>query len=546
VSPRGITEPESATGQRGEPLLTMTGISKSFGRNRVLEGVDLCLRSGEVHALVGMNGSGKSTLIKVLAGIHAPAPGGSIGFRDAPSTGRGDHAPSRRPRAFSLTQAGERPGVGFVHQDLGLVPELSLLDNFALTFGYATTRRGTVDTADLRRKVESGLRRVGIDADPAMALAELGAADRSLFAIARALEQLGGSDAPVLVLDEPTAALPANESQRVMGVVRELTARGAAVLLVTHHLSEVMAVSDRVSVLRDGTVVLATATAEVGQTAVVEAMLGKAVEQQLARDHARDQHVVERGGEPRIRVRGVDARRAHGISFDVQPGEILAITGLVGCGKSQVGRILAGADTRFRGELRLDGEPYRPRDPRDARDRGVSYVPSERLAKGGIAPFTARENITLGILDSCRRGPWIDRKAERARADDWLDRAVVHPADPELLFTSFSGGNQQKLVLSRALAVSPRLLVVDEPTQGVDVGAIPVLYQQLRAAADGGAAVVVITSSYEEAVDVADRAVVMDRGHVVAELTTDALTVEALLQVPAAATPDPHEGHPHA
>jgi ribose transport system ATP-binding protein len=517
-------------------LLEMRGISKAFGRNVVLRDVDLRLQGGEVHGLVGMNGSGKSTLIKILAGIHQCEPGGTIVYGDARQGGDA-RTQSARPRrlGLSMTSAQEHPGVGFVHQDLGIVPELSLIDNFALTFGYET-RRGTVSTDRVRAKVVSGLQGVGVDADPDSQASELGAADRSLFAIARALEQLDRADSPVLVLDEPTAALPLRESQRVAKVVRDLAERGAAVLLVTHHLAEVMQITDRVTVLRDGEVVLASPTADVTQEAVIDAMLGEKVERVLQRQHR--EHSAAHAGEAAsvVAVDGLNASRVRDVAFTASAGEILVLTGLVGCGKSQVGRVLAGADTAYEGTLRLGGAPYRPANPRQAIEAGVSYVPAERIERGGILAFTARENISLAVLGDYGRRGVVDRRPENEMARRWLGATQVRPADPDLPFASFSGGNQQKIVLSRALATKPRVLVVDEPTQGVDVGAIPVIYQQLRDAAAQGTAVIVITSSYEETVEIADRAVVMDRGHVVAELPASRLSVGALLQVPAAVT----------
>ena len=523
----------------GAALVEMTSISKAFGRNLVLRDVDLSLRAGEVHGLVGMNGSGKSTLIKILAGVHTCESGGSISYAGTQAKGAQAEAAPPRRRWFSMTSARERPGVGFVHQDLGLVPELSLIDNFALTFGYEATSRGTVSTEAVRQKVFSGLRRVGVDADPDAQVATLGAADRSLFAIARALEQLDRAESPVLVLDEPTASLPLHESRRVGEVVSALAAQGAAVLLVTHHLSEVMALTERVTVLRDGAVVLATATADTTQQAVIDAMLGERVERSLERQHREHEQAAHTGDPELVRLDGVSARRVRDVSLRVAAGEILAITGLVGCGKSQVGRIVAGADVDYEGDMAIGSAPFRPANPQEAIAAGVSYVPAERLLRGGIPAFTARENVSLGVLHRFNDRGVINRKGEDELARTWLANTQVRPADPELPFGSFSGGNQQKIVLARALATEPRVLIVDEPTQGVDVGAIPVLYAQLRQAAERGTAVIVITSSYEEAVEIADRAVVMDRGHVVADIAGTELNLAALLHVPAATLSDP-------
>jgi ribose transport system ATP-binding protein len=516
------------------PVIDLHGISKTFSGVTVLHSVSLQLMAGEVHGLVGMNGSGKSTLIKILAGVHKPDPGGVITFPAAAVAVAGHGAPRRSHRAL-LRRESREVRIGFVHQDVGLVDTFSIVDNFALSLGYDTTRIGGVRRRRIAEVTEAGLRRVGVAAAPDTEAGRLGAADRTLVAIARALTLLAGEARPCLVVDEPTAALPQREVNRVLGVLRTLSDEGAAVLFVSHNLGEIAAVTHRVTVLRDGRIIDTAPTASLSQAQIIDRMLGERVEHALLDQIEAVHEAEERAAThpaadqvPTLRVSDLCGDRADHVSFDIAPGEILVLTGLVGCGKSEIGRVLAGSNPPRSGRLELAGQPYSPASPRDAVASGISYVPAERLRNGGILTFTARENISLPVLERFWHRGRVGVAGERAATLGLMDATRVTPMAPEQPFGAFSGGNQQKIVLSRALISRPRLLVIDEPTQGVDVGAIPVLYDRIRAAAAGGAAVLVITSSYEEAEALGERAVVLDRGVVCAELSGDQLSVPAL------------------
>ena len=506
-------------------VVTLERISKTFSGNHVLRSVDLKLRAGQVHGLVGMNGSGKSTLIKILAGIHRPDPGGRISFQGSPRASRRD----RRRRRPIFRRAAHGVHMGFVHQDLGLVETLSVTDNFALALGYEMSGLGGVRRRGITELTEAGLARVGLGIAADTEISNLGAADRSLVAIARALTQLAGHDRPCLVLDEPTASLPRREVDRVLDVVRTLATDGAAVMFVSHNLGEITGVATQITVLRDGKIVEDRPTGQLTRAAIVDAMLGKSTEQALA-NLAESPEADRDGVAPSLlTVRGMRGTRVDGLDLDVAHGQIVALTGLVGCGKSEAGRMLAGSATLASGSMQLDERPYSPRSPRAAMVAGVSYVPAERLRRGGILEFTAQENITLPVLGRFWRRILVNGAAERAAAESMMARTHVHPLDRQQAFGLFSGGNQQKIVLARALVSNPKLMIVDEPTQGVDVGAIPVLYECIRAAAAAGAGIVLISSSYEEVAELADEAVVLDRGRIHARLAGTQLTLANLV-----------------
>jgi len=507
----------------GDVVVALEGISKTFSGNRVLRSVDLRLRAGQVHGLVGMNGSGKSTLIKILAGIYRADPGGAIHFHGA---GAASGEPGRRP-IFRRAEPGVH--MGFVHQDLGLVETLSITDNFALTLGYEMSGLGSVRRRRIAQLTEAGLSRVGLRISAEAQVSDLGAADRSLVAIARALTQLAGHERPCLVLDEPTASLPRREVDRVLDVVRALAAEGAAVMFVSHNLGEVTGLATQVTVLRDGRVVEDRPTAELTAADIVDAMLGESIERALAELAEAAEAADDVPARQLLTVRDLHGTRIEGLDLNVAHGQIVALTGLVGCGKSEAGRILAGSSAPVSGSMQLEGTPYSPGSPRAAMTAGVSYVPAERLRRGGILEFTAQENITLPVLGRFWRRVLVNGAAERTAAEDMIARTRVRPADRQQMFGLFSGGNQQKIVLARALVSDPKLLIVDEPTQGVDVGAIPVLYECIRDVAAAGAGVILISSSYEEVAELADEAVVLDRGRVYARLSGTQITVANLV-----------------
>jgi ribose transport system ATP-binding protein len=500
--------------------LVIEGLIKDFGGQRALDGVDLAVRSGEIHALLGENGAGKSTLIKVLAGVHRPD-GGEL------SVG-GTHLQAGHTPADAA-----RLGLHFVHQDLALVDELSVAENIALDVGYGM-RRGLVSMARTERRAEELLARQGVAVDPTSPVGALPQAEKVMVAIARAFH----ADARVIVLDEVSASLPGPEVVRLQAAVRRAADGGLAVIWITHRLDELDGFADRLTVLRDGRRVVSADVADAAPSQIVEWIVGREVDLSRTRPH------TERLGEPKLSVRGLSGPGlAAPLDLDVMAGEIVGLTGLIGAGAAAAAALLGGSPRVTAGTMTLDGAALPIGRPRAMRLAGCNYVPGDRARDGAIASLTVRENLfPVRIGTGPDDGRWRSRGTERAAAARLVRRFGVQPgAAVEMPLETLSGGNQQKVIFGRALRTSPRLLVLADPTAGVDVGARAELYALIRVATDEGAAVILASSDFDEVVRQADRALVMARGHVTAELSGDRLTRDALAAASYSAT---HQGDP--
>jgi ribose transport system ATP-binding protein len=487
-------------------------LSKSFGGAHALVDVHLNVLPGEIHGLVGENGSGKSTLIKVLAGFHAPERGAELLVRGRPV-----------PLPLAPGQFREL-GMAFVHQDLALVPSLTVTENLRLG-ELARPRRWRLSWRAERRRAADTLRRYGLDLDPSVEVARLGLIERALLAIVRAAEEMGGGRSPgLLVLDEPTAFLPREGVDRLFALMRRIAAGGAGVVFVSHHLDEVLEVADRVTVLRDGRVVATTPTAEVSPDRLVQLIIGRPLEE-AARPAA-----SSRGAEPAlVRVEGVTAASIERWSLHVGRGEIVGLTGLVGSGFSELPYALFGARPA-RGSLLLEGRRYdlaRMR-PDLAAEAGIALVPADRLGAGSVPELSVNDNVSLQVLRS--GGVRLDRGRLRAQALRLARRFEVRPPDPDLTYQSLSGGNQQKVLLARWLRTGPRLLLLDEPTIGVDVGAREQIFGLLRQAAGSGMAVLCASADLAQLAALCQRVYVVSRGRIVAELVGDEVTEERLAE----------------
>jgi ribose transport system ATP-binding protein len=491
-------------------LLSIRNLTKSFYGSTVLRAVDLDVAAGEVHALLGQNGSGKSTLIKCLAGYHAPDPGGSLTV-----AGRAVELPldPRTPRIL---------GLSFVHQQLSLARDMSVLDNlsvgrFATGFGWRIRWRENA------RRVRAALARVQLEhVEPRTLVGELSEVEQALVAIARALQD----EASVLVLDEPTASLPRDGVAQLFSAIRSATAAGAGVLFVTHRLEEVHEVADRVTVLRDGVAVATAATAAVGDRELVELIVGRPMEELYpAASPVRDDVALS--------ADDVSGSGISGFSVRVHRGEVVGLTGLVGMGHDAVPYLLFGAAPATSGTLAVGGveRALTSMSPSTAIGMGIGFVPGDRLVNGGVADATAKENISLTILRSFRRhGGWIDSRRERRDIGELMRGVDVRPPEPEHLFAELSGGNQQKVVLAKWFATKPNVLLMHEPTQGVDVGSRHEVFAHVREFTDRGGAVLLSTTDHDELAHVCDRVVVFRDGRPVAELSGDALTSEAIVE----------------
>ncbi|MEU7278242.1 sugar ABC transporter ATP-binding protein [Streptomyces sp. NPDC045431] len=478
------------------PLLTMSGITKAFPGVRALDGVDLEVRAGEVHCLLGQNGAGKSTLIKVLAGAHQPD-GGEITWRGTPVT-------------LKSPIAAMRLGIATIYQELDLVEGLSVAENVFL--GHEPTTAGfVVRGRSARADTATLLRRLGHpEIDPARPVGELSAAQRQIVSMARALSH----DVRLIVMDEPSAALDPDETANLFRIVADLTAGGVAVVYISHRLEEIRRIGDRVTVLKDGRAVAGGLPAEDTPTRDIVAMM-------TGRDVAyvfpeRPPAAPALTRVPVLKTEGL-ARTGEfaPVDLELHPGEIVGLAGLVGSGRSEILETIYGARRPTAGRVLVDGRPLRPGSVRAAVRAGLGLAPEERKAQGLLMLESVTRNVSVSSLPRFARAGWLDRTAERAAARRATRELSLRPDNPDAPVRTLSGGNQQKAVLARWLLRGCRVLLLDEPTRGVDVGARAELYAVIRRLADDGLAVLLVSSEVPEVLGLADRVLVLREGHVV-------------------------------
>ncbi|MFD8418952.1 sugar ABC transporter ATP-binding protein [Streptomyces sp. NPDC059466] len=476
------------------PLLTMSGITKSFPGVRALDGVDLDVQAGEVHCLLGQNGAGKSTLIKVLAGAHQPDDG-TISWRG-------------EPVALRSPIAAMRLGIATIYQELDLVEGLSVAENVHL--GHEPTSAGFVVRGKAARASTAALlERLGHpEIDPARLVGELSAAQRQIVSMARALSH----EVRLIVMDEPSAALDPDEVDNLFRIVAGLTADGVAVVYISHRLEEIRRIGDRVTVLKDGRAVAGGLPAKSTPTReVVALMTGRNVEYVFP-----DRPAHRSTAEPVLRVRGLArAGEFAPLDLDLRPGEIVGLAGLVGSGRSEILETIYGARRPTAGQVHVDGRPLRPGSVRAAVRAGLGLAPEERKAQALLMLESVTRNVSVSSMSRFARGGWIDRGAERGAARTATRELSLRPDNPSVPVRTLSGGNQQKAVLARWLLRGCRVLLLDEPTRGVDVGARAELYAVIRRLADEGLAVLLVSSEVPEVLGLADRVLVLREGRVV-------------------------------
>ena len=475
--------------------LRATGVSKHFGGTVALNDVDIDVERGTVHALLGGNGSGKSTFIKILAGVFAADRGTFTVGAETWS--------AAEPDAHLARAAGLR----FVHQDLGLIHDLSIAENVALDGGFPTTSTGRIAWTDLYEQVGRLLDRFEIAADPKQPVGSLRPAARTMVAIARAL----ADDRPelVLVLDEPTASLPRHESEMLLEFVQRRAEGGQTVVFVSHRLQEVLSVASRFTVLRDGKVAGSLQGAP-GEDELVELIAGTGVER------SRSTGVAD-AGEVVFKMAGVTAAHVSDLNLVVNRGEIVGLAGLQGSGRSTVLELAFGVVPAEAGSMELEGLPYAPRDVRTAMARGVALVPEQRLADAAFVDMSLCDNLTAAVIPRYWRG-WVRRNEQRRDSHDLIGKFGVKAPGPLAPFVTLSGGNQQKAIVARWLRREPTLILLDEPTQGVDIVARHDIYNTIREAAGRGAGVIVASSDLEELETLCDRVIVLRGGVVAGEL----------------------------
>jgi len=490
-----------------EPLLQLTGIVKEFPGVRALDGVDLTIRAGEVHCLLGQNGAGKSTLIKVLSGAHA--------------VDEGKIRMDGEPVSFSDPQAALDAGIATIYQELDLVDGLSVADNIFL--GHEKTRLGFARMGDTRREARALLTSLGHpEIRPAREIGSLSAAGKQTVSMARALSR----HARVIVMDEPSAVLDPDEVDGLFRVIDDLRASGKAIIYISHRLEEIRRIGDRLTVLKDGRTVAADLPArETPTTELITLMTGREVSGDLPR---RTQPIPD--VPPLLVVEGLGRDgEFDDVSFAVRPGEIVGLAGLVGAGRSEIVETVYGARRAHRGSVTVDGRPLRRGSVHAAVAAGLGLCPEERKSQGLVLDEAVYRNISLASLTRFSRLGATRDAAERGAAQEAARSVDLRPDDPDRLTRTLSGGNQQKIVLARWLLRRCRVLLLDEPTRGVDVGARSEIYQLIRTLADDGLAVVVVSSDIDEVLGLSDRVLVVADGRVVDAAAADSLDAHAVL-----------------
>jgi len=499
------------------PVVEAVRLTRRFPGVLAADDVHLAFGAGEVTGLVGKNGAGKSTVIKMLAGVLAPDTGTvRVDGRDVVLHGPGDAS---------------RLGLAFVHQELIDVPDLTVAENVSLGLGFPRRGLGLVDRRALRERARDALARLGAHLDPEQVVGELSVVERRLVAVARSLAQ----GARFLVLDEPTAALSGTEVARLHDVVRRLRADGVSVVYVSHRLDEVLRLTERVVVMRDGAVVHEASTRSLDHARLVTAITGQDAGLTAAARRARRGVGAPAPAAPLLTAEGLSVPgRLHGVSLEVRAGEVLGIAGLVGSGRSELVRALFGAEPAAIGRVRRDGRDLRLRSPRDAMRAGIALLPEDRRRQGQVLGFTIRANMTLASLPRhrvARRVPVPAAEREARTARELMARLAVRAPHDQVEARTLSGGNQQKVVLAKWLARDADVLLFDEPTQGVDVGAREEFYGAMERLAAAGKAVVFVSSELSELVAVCPRVLVLREGRLVGELTGDAVTEAAMLEL---------------
>ncbi|QNN82854.1 sugar ABC transporter ATP-binding protein [Brachybacterium sp. Z12] len=486
-------------------LLTLEGVSKSFGPVTVIDDVTVQVRTGEVEVLLGENGAGKSTLIKMMSGIYQPDSGRILV----------DGQPVQLPDV----KAAERHGIATIHQELNLVPELSVAEN--ITLGRTPKRLGMVDRKEMRRIAQAALDRIGLDVDLDQPVGELGIARQQLVEIAKALSQ----DARLLILDEPTAALTGREIDALFRVVHELKSRGVGMVFISHHLDEIPRIGDTVSVLRDGKFI-AQVPADTSEDELVSLMVGRDIDDQFPRRRAETQ------GEVLLEIEGLSSEdKFSDVGFSVHAGEVLGIAGLVGAGRTEVLRAVFGADPYDTGTVTLQGKNLPGGDVGRSIARGLGLVPEDRKSQGLVLDAGVGENAGYATLRSTAKRGLADRRGQRARAAKVTEQLSVRMAGLDQPIRNLSGGNQQKVVFARWVMAGSTVLLLDEPTRGVDVGAKVEIYELINEITENGGAVVMVSSELPEVLGMSDRILVMSNGQVAGILDADGATEDAVMSL---------------
>jgi ribose transport system ATP-binding protein len=479
------------------PILEMRNISKTFASTKALTNVSLTVYPGEVHALMGENGAGKSTLMKVLSGAYVADPGGAV-LVDGKPIVSGDPIKAKAN------------GIAVIYQELSLAPNLTVAQNMFL--GAEPSRYGVVDKAAARARVEPILKQLGITFAQSQLVATLSLGERQMVEIARALT----TNARIIVMDEPTTSLTSRETERLFEVIAGLKARGIAIIYISHRMEEIYALADRVSVLRDSAYVGTLEREELSADRLVSMMVGR----DLSTFYKKEHRAPVQAAKTVLSVKDVgDGRRVLGCSFDARAGEVLGIAGLVGSGRTELARLIFGADPKTTGTVSLEGKELAIAGPRDAMDAGIAYLTEDRKGLGLFLDMTINENINIGVISrDAGPGGILNFAAARERATRAIKSLSIRTSSASINVGALSGGNQQKALIARLLETKPKVIIFDEPTRGVDVGAKSEIYRIIDELAQAGIAIVVISSDLPEIIGIADRVLVMREGRIAGEV----------------------------
>jgi rhamnose transport system ATP-binding protein len=479
---------EPATAPEPIPALRVSGISKRFSGVQALDDVHAEARAGEVLALIGENGAGKSTLVKILTGIYAP---------DA-----GEILVGGVPQNFTNAHVASLAGITAIHQEVLLFDDLTVAENVLVGHLPRSRRFSAIDWRAVRQEAARHLRRIGAEIDPDALVRGLSIGERHLISIAKALAQ----DAKVVIFDEPTAALSEAETDSLFAIIRGLKASGKAIIFISHKFDEVFAIADRYTVLRDGRFIGSGRIVDASQSELVRMMVGRPVSQIYPK-------VEPKLGEVVLRAEGLShPTEFRDVSFTVRRGEILGFYGLVGAGRTEVMEAIFGLKPLSAGTIRLQEDEVRIKGPREAMQAGIVYVPEDRQRHGGILPMTVRSNISLASLDRISRGLFLAPRREEAVAELYRRRLAIKASGSGQRLDQLSGGNQQKVVISKWLATDPRIIIFDEPTKGIDIGSKAAVHEFIGELVTAGASVVLVSSELDEVLGLADRIIVMHHG----------------------------------
>lgn len=486
-------------------MIEMTGISKAFSGNQVLKDVSFSLEKGEIHALMGENGAGKSTLMKVLTGIHK-RDGGMIKVKG-------------KEVNFSSPKEAEKAGIAVIHQELNILPHLSIAENMFLGKEETVGKTSILKTKSMNDKTKKILFELGLDVNPSSPASELSVGKQQIVEIAKALS----AEAEVIVMDEPTAALTDREIDTLFKTIRDLQEKGVSFIYISHRMEEIFSLCDRITVLRDGEFAGEKFIRDTSFEEVVQLMVGRELGERFPERHAQI-------GEVKLAVRGL-TRNGHfeNVSFDLHKGEVLCIAGLMGAGRTEVAQTLFGYRKATAGEVELDGKKVKINSPGAAKKLGIGYVTEDRKSEGLLVDFTVEENISLTNFREISKYGLISRKKESALFLSMKERLGIRTSGPHQTAKSLSGGNQQKVVIAKWLGIEPDLLILDEPTRGVDVGAKKEIYSIINQLAERGVAVLMISSELPEVLGMADRVLIMHEGKLAGELSKEEMTQEKIM-----------------